>query len=211
MSRLGPQGYDRSAHLEGALTFEQHERLLQDCVRPPPPHDARCSEHRVSERCRPQRRPHLVMTVATRDQHGERLLRAQLLEPKSTGPKSQVPLKTRNQRQYPTGGTCNEKGGQKRESEFRIALATSKRMLERSYRLEVSSNETNSSDDSHSRENDPDPPVPNVRCNHEHILSIRGDANIAVTIKVFLQARFEAHKKTIRQLVVVDLATNCCL
>ena len=82
-------------------------------------------------------------------------------------------------------------------------------MLERSYRLKVSSNETNRSEDSHSRENDPDPPVPNVRCNHDHILAIRGDANIAVTIKVLLQARFEAHKKTIRQLVVVDLATDC--
>ena len=151
------------------------------------------------------------MTVATRDQHGERSLRAQLLEPKSIGPKSQVPPKTRNQRRYPTPGTYNVKGGQKRESEFRIALATSKRMLERSYRLEVSSNETNSSDDSHCREDDPNPPVPNVRCNHDYILAIRGDANIAVTIKVFLQARFEAHKKTIRQLVVVDLATDCCL
>lgn len=84
-------------------------------------------------------------------------------------------------------------------------------MLERSHRLEVPSNETDSSDNSHSRENDPDPPVPDVRCNHGHILSIRGDSHIAVTVKVFLQARFEAHKKTIRQLVVVDLTTDCCL
>ena len=84
-------------------------------------------------------------------------------------------------------------------------------MLERSHRLEVSSNETNRGENPHSCENDPDPPVPNVRCNHVCILAIRGVANIAVAVKVFLQARFEAHEKPARQLIIVDLASNCCL
>ena len=35
----------------------------------------------------------------------------------------------------------------------------------------------------HSCENDPDPPVPNVRCNHGCILAIRGVADIAVAVK----------------------------
>ena len=95
-------------------------------------------------------------------------------------------------------GTCSAKGGQRRESEFRIALATAKRMLERSHRLEVPSNETNRGEDPHSCENDPDPPVPNVRCNHDGILAIRGVSDIAVAVKVFLQARFEAHEKPTR-------------
>ena len=90
-------------------------------------------------------------------------------------------------------------------------MATAKRMLERSHRLEVSSNETNRGENPHSCENDPDPPVPNVRCNHVCILAIRGVADIAVAVKVFLQARFEAHEKPARQLIIVDLASNCCL
>ena len=83
-------------------------------------------------------------------------------------------------------GTYSAKEGQRRESEFRIALATAKRMLERGHRLEVPSNETNGGDDSHACENDPDPPVPNVRCNHDPILAISGVADIAVAVKVFL-------------------------
>lgn len=59
-------------------------------------------------------------------------------------------------------------------------------MLERGHRLEVPSNEPNRGEDSHACENDPDPPVPNVRCNHEPILAIRGVADIAVAVKVFL-------------------------
>jgi hypothetical protein len=107
-------------------------------------------------------------------------------------------------------GTYNVKEGQRRESEFRIALATAKRMLERSHRLEVPGNETNRGENSHSGENDPDPPVPNVRCNHGHTLAIRGDADIAVAVKVLLQAGFEAHEKPGRQFIIVDLASNCC-
>ena len=126
------------------------------------------------------------MTVATHDRHGEPSPRAQPLEPELTGPKSQAPLRTRSERKNPMAGTYSVEEGWRRESEFRIALATAKRMLERSHRLEVPSNETNRGEDSHSCENDPDPPVPNVRCNHEFILAIRGDANIAVAVKVFL-------------------------
>ena len=83
-------------------------------------------------------------------------------------------------------GTCSVEEDQRRESEFRIALATAKRMLERSHRLEVPSNETNRGEDSHACKNDPDPPVPNVCCNHDLILAISGVADIAVAVKVFL-------------------------
>lgn len=92
----------------------------------------------------------------------------------------------RSERENPMAGTYNAKEGQRRASEFRIALATAKRMLERGHRLEVPSNEPNRGEDSHACENDPDPPVPNVRCNHEPILAIRGVADIAVAVKVFL-------------------------
>ncbi len=60
-------------------------------------------------------------------------------------------------------------------------------MLERSHRLEVPSNEADCSEDTHACENDPDPPVPNVRCNHASTLAIRGVADIAVAVKVFFQ------------------------
>lgn len=151
------------------------------------------------------------MTVATHDRRGEPSPRARLLEPESTGLKSQAPLRTRSELKNPMAGTYSVKEDQRRESEFRIALATAKRMLERSHRLEVPSNETNCGEDPHARKNDPDPPVPNVRCNHDHILAIRGDADIAVAVEVFVKARFEAHKKPVWQLVVIDLASNCCL
>ena len=117
----------------------------------------------------------------------------------------------RIERKNPMVGTYSAKEGQRRESEFRIALATAKRMLERGHRLEVPSNETNRGEDPHARKNDPDPPVPNVRCNHDYILAIRGDADIAVAVEVFVKARFKAHKKPVWQLVVIDLASNCRL
>jgi hypothetical protein len=60
-------------------------------------------------------------------------------------------------------------------------------MLERSHRLEVPSDEANGSKDAHACENDPDPPVPNVRCNHASTLAIRGVADIAVAVKVFFE------------------------
>ena len=103
------------------------------------------------------------MRVASHDRRGEPSPRAQLLEPESKGPKSQAPLRMRSERKNPMVGTYSAKEGQRRESEFRIALTTAKRMLERGHRLEVPSNETNRGEDPHSCENDPDPPVPNVR------------------------------------------------
>ena len=152
-----------------------------------------------------------MMTVATHDRRGERSPRAQLLEPESTELRSQAPLRTRSELKNPMPGTCSVEEDQRRESEFRIALATAKRMLERSHRLEVPSNEPSRGEDSHACENDPDPPVPNVRCKHGFILAIRGVADIAVAVEILVKARFEAHKKPVWQLVIVDLASDCCL
>lgn len=71
-------------------------------------------------------------------------------------------------------------------------------MLERGHRFEVPSNEANCSEDAHACENDPDPPVPDVRCNHASTLAIGEVAHIAVAVKVFFEARLEAHEKTAR-------------
>ena len=112
-----------------------------------------------------------MMTVATHDRRGEPSPRARLLEPESTGLKSQAPLRARSELKNPMAGTYSVKEDQRRVR-FRITLATAKRMW-RSTDLRYPATRP-TGEDPHARKNDPIHQCQMFAAISDHILAIRG-------------------------------------
>ena len=80
-------------------------------------------------------------------------------------------------------------------SELGVALAATERMLESGHRLEVARNQSEDGAGSDEGEDDADPPVPDVGCEHESSLAGGLPGNCAVAVEVFAQTHFESLEK----------------
>lgn len=93
-------------------------------------------------------------------------------------------------------------------SELGVALATPKRMLEGGHRLQVARNQSKRSSSTHEGENDADPPVPDVRCEHGPSLTGGLPGDSAVAVEVFSEAELKALQQARREFVVARLSAN---
>lgn len=99
---------------------------------------------------------------------------------------------------FPTAGTYNAEERRRRVSGSEIlgATATPEGVLQCGHRLEIADDERQSGTNTCEGEDDADPPVPDVRCEHDHRLSDRGGvarsaADCAVAIEVVAKADLE--------------------
>ena len=93
-------------------------------------------------------------------------------------------------------------------SELGVALATPKRVLEGGHRLQIARNQSKRSSSTNQGENDADPPVPDVRCEHGASLTGGLASDSAVAVEVFPQAELKALQQARRQFVVARLASD---